>query len=179
MSFVMRNFARAVAAATLIVIFVSPAAAQELKVGVVSVPDLMEKAPQARIAMDELEQEFQPRQREIIAKQKEYEELTARVQRDVAVMGETERRTAEKNLRDMQREVLRLQSEFREDLDLRRNEELGKLQRSLLQEVQAYAQAAGFDIILGDGVLFASSSVNITELVLQSMEAKFKAANNN
>ncbi|MCH7853642.1 MAG: OmpH family outer membrane protein [Proteobacteria bacterium] len=179
MSFVMRNFARAVAAATLIVIFVSPAAAQELKVGVVSVPDLMEKAPQARTAMDELEQEFQPRQREIIAKQKEYEELTARVQRDVAVMGETERRTAEKNLRDMQREVLRLQSEFREDLDLRRNEELGKLQRSLLQEVQAYAQAAGFDIILGDGVLFASSSVNITELVLQSMEAKFKAANNN
>lgn len=179
MSFVMRNFARAVAAATLIVIFVSPAAAQELKVGVVSVPDLMEKAPQARIAMDELEQEFQPRQREIIAKQKEYEELTARVQRDVAVMGETERRTAEKNLRDMQREVLRLQSEFREDLDLRRNEELGKLQRSLLQEVQAYAQAAGFDIILGDGVLFASPSVNITELVLQSMEAKFKAANNN
>lgn len=179
MSFVMRNFARAVAAATLIVIFVSPAAAQELKVGVVSVPDLMEKAPQARTAMDELEQEFQPRQREIIAKQKEYEELTARVQRDVAVMGETERRTAEKNLRDMQREVLRLQSEFREDLDLRRNEELGKLQRSLLQEVQAYAQAAGFDIILGDGVLFASPSVNITELVLQSMEAKFKAANNN
>lgn len=179
MSFVMRNFARAVAAATLIVIFVSPAAAQELKVGVVSVPDLMEKAPQARIAMDELEQEFQPRQREIIAKQKEYEELTARVQRDVAVMGETERRTAEKNLRDMQREVLRLQSEFREDLDLRRNEELGKLQRSLLQEVQAYAQAAEFDIILGDGVLFASPSVNITELVLQSMEAKFKAANNN
>lgn len=179
MSFVMRNFARTVAAATLIVIFVSPAAAQELKVGVVSVPVLMEKAPQARIAMDELEQEFQPRQREIIAKQKEYEELTARVQRDVAVMGETERRTAEKNLRDMQREVLRLQSEFREDLDLRRNEELGKLQRSLLQEVQAYAQAAGFDIILGDGVLFASPSVNITELVLQSMEAKFKAANNN
>ncbi len=179
MSFVMRNFARAVAAATLIVIFVSPAAAQELKVGVVSVPVLMEKAPQARIAMDELEQEFQPRQREIIAKQKEYEELTARVQRDVAVMGETERRTAEKNLRDMQREVLRLQNEFREDLDLRRNEELGKLQRSLLQEVQAYAQAAGFDIILGDGVLFASPSVNITELVLQSMEAKFKAASNN
>lgn len=179
MSFVMRNFARAVASAALIVIFVSPAAAQELKVGVVSVPVLMEKAPQARIAMDELEQEFQPRQREIVAKQKEYEELTARVQRDIAVMGETERRTADKSLRDMQREVLRLQNEFREDLDLRRNEELGKLQRSLLQEVQAYAQAAGFDIILGDGVLFANPSVNITELVLQSMEAKFKAANNN
>ena len=179
MSFVMRNFVKVVAAAALVIVFVSPASAQELKVGVVSVPVLMERAPQAKIAMVELEQEFQPRQREIIAKQKEFEELTTRVQRDVAVMGETERRTAEKDLRDLQREVLRLQNEFREDLDLRRNEELGKLQRSLLQEVQAYAQSAGFDVILGDGVLFASPTVNITDLVLQAMEAKFTAADNN
>ena len=129
--------------------------------------------------MEALEQEFQPRQREIIAKQKEFEELTTRVQRDVAVMGETERRNAEKELRDLQRDVTRLQTEFRDDLNLRRNEELGKLQRSLLQEVQAYAQAGGFDMVLGDGVLFASPTVNITDLVLQAMEAKFKAADNN
>ena len=179
MSFVMRNFVKAVTAAALVFVLVAPAAGQELKVGVVSVPLLMDRAPQARVAMDALEQEFQPRQREIVAKQKEFEELTAKVQRDVAVMGETERRNAEKDMRDLQREVTRLQNEFREDLNLRRNEELGKLQRSLLQEVQAYAQAAGFDVVLGDGVLFASPTVNITDLVLQAMEAKFKAADNN
>jgi len=179
MSFVMRNFIKAVSAAVFMFVLISPAAAQDLKVGVVSVPILMDRAPQAKLAMDALEQEFQPRQREIIAKQKEFEELTAKVQRDVAVMGETERRNAEKDMRDLQRDVTRLQNEFREDLNLRRNEELGKLQRSLLQEVQTYAKAAGFDVVLGDGVLFASPTVNITELVLQSMEANFKAANNN
>lgn len=179
MSFVMRNFVRTVAAAALVIVFVSPASAQELRIGVVNVPVLMESAPQAKIAMDALEQEFQPRQREIIAKQKEFEELTAKVQRDVAVMGETERRTAERDLRDMQREVTRLQNEFREDLNLRRNEELGLLQRSLLQEVQAYAQSAGFDVVLGDGVLFASPTVNITGFVLKAMEAKFNAGNGN
>ena len=63
-----------------------------------------------------LEEEFQPRQREIVAKQAEFEELSERVQRDIAVMGETERRNAEKDLRDLQREVARLQNEFREDL---------------------------------------------------------------
>jgi len=94
-------------------------------------------------------------------------------------MGETERRNLEKDLRDMQREVTRLQTEFREDLNLRRNEELGNLQRSLLQEVQSYAQAEGFDLVVGDGVLYASSTVNITDLVLQAMEANFQAAGNN
>ena len=152
-----------------------PAGAQELKIGVVNIPLLMEQAPQTKSAMDALQEEFAPRQREFLAKQKEFEELSAKVQKDVAVMGETERRNAEKNLRDLQREVTRLQTEFREDLNLRQNEELGILQRSLLKEVQDYAQQLGFDLVVGDGVLYASTAVNITNDVLRAVEANFQA----
>lgn len=151
-----------------------PAVAQELKVGVVNVNVLMEQAPQAQAAMDALQEEFAPRQRTILAKQKEFEDMTAKVQRDLAVMGETERRNAERELRDLQRDVQRMQEEFREDLNLRRNEELGNLQRSLLKEVQDYAEAAGFDLIMGDGVLYASSAVNVTQLVLEAMQKNYE-----
>lgn len=153
--------------------------AQELKIGVVNVPVLMDRAPQTQVAMAALEEEFQPRQRDILAKQKEYEDLTAKVQRDLAVMGETERRNAERDVRELQREVTRLQNEFREDFNLRRNEELGNLQRSLLTEVQTYAQAAGYDLIVGDGVLYASSAVNVTDMILKAMEENTPAAGNN
>ncbi len=142
-----------------------------------NVPLLIDRAPQTKAAMDALEEEFAPRQREILAKQKEYQDLTEKVQRDVAVMGETERRNAEKDVRDLQREVVRLQNEYREDVNLRRNEELGNLQRLLLKEVQDYAQTAGFDLVVGDGVLFASNAVNITEMVLRAVEANYQAAN--
>lgn len=154
------------------------ASAQDLKIGVVNIPALMQKAPQATVAMDALQEEFAPRQREVLAKQKEFEDLSEKVQRDGAVMGETERRNAEKELRDLQREVARLQNEFQEDLNLRRNEELGNLQRALLKEVQEYAQSAGFDLVVGDGVLYASNAINITESVLKAMEANFQAAGN-
>ena len=90
-------------------------------------------------------------------------------------MGETERRNVEKELRDLQREVTRLQNEFREDLNLRQNEELGILQRSLLKEVQEYAAQEGYDIIVGDGVLYASTSVNVTDSVLRALEADYGA----
>ena len=155
--------------------FALPANAQELKVGVVNIPILLDRAPQTKAAMDALQEEFAPRQREFLAKQKEYEDLAAKVQKDIAVMGESERRTAEKDLRDLQREVTRLQNEFREDLNLRQNEELGILQRSLLKEVQDYAQQEGYDLVVGDGVLFASNVVNITEEVLRAVEANFQA----
>ena len=172
------NLVKTLAGALLALSLCTSVQAQEVKIGVVNVPVLMEQAPQARVAMEALDEEFKPRQREIIAKQTEFQERTEQVQRDLAVMGETERRNAEKDLRELQREVTRLQNEFREDLNLRRNEELGNLQRSLLKEVQDYAQGAGYDLVVGDGVLYASSAVNITENVLRAMEANFQAAGN-
>ncbi len=177
MNFLKQHFSKSLIGMMLVVVFALPVAAQELKVGVVNVPLLMDRAPQTKAAMDALEEEFAPRQREILAKQKEYQDLSEKVQRDVAVMGEAERRNAERDLRDLQREVQRLQTEFREDLNLRRNEELGNLQRALLKEVQDYAQTAGFDLIVGDGVLYASNAINVTELVLRAVEANYQAAN--
>ena len=178
MSVIKQHLGKALIGIALLFVITGPAMAQELKIGVVNVPVLMDRAPQAKLAMDALQEEFAPRQREILAKQKEYEELGEKVQRDVAVMGETERRNAENDLRNMQREVTRLQNEFREDLNLRRNEELGNLQRALLDEVQTYAKSAGYDLVVGDGVLYASTAVNITENVLRAMEANFQAQGN-
>ena len=178
MSVIKQHLGKALIGIALLFVITGPAMAQELKIGVVNVPVLMDRAPQSKLAMDALQEEFAPRQREILAKQKEYEELGEKVQRDVAVMGETERRNAENDLRNMQREVTRLQNEFREDLNLRRNEELGNLQRALLDEVQTYAKSAGYDLVVGDGVLYASTAVNITENVLRAMEANFQAQGN-
>lgn len=179
MSFARQLVVSTLAATMLLIAATYPASAQEQKIGFVNVALLMDRAPQTKVAMGALEEEFQPRQRDIVAKQKELEELGERVNRDLAVMGETERRNAEREVRDSQREVTRLQTEFREDFNLRRNEELGTLQRSLLQEVQNYAQSSGFDLIVGDGVLYASGAINVTESVLQAMEANFQAAGNN
>jgi len=175
MSFVKTQIFKVVLGISLVAGFSLPASAQELRIGVVNIQALMEQAPQTKSAMDALQEEFAPRQREFIAKQKEFEDLQAKAQKDVAVLGETERRNVEKDLRDLQREVTRLQNEFREDLNLRQNEELGKLQRSLLKEVQDFAEQEGYDLIVGDGVLFASSAVNITNTVLQAVEASFQA----
>ena len=171
MSGIQQLLTRAIAGFVLTAALVFPAFGQELKIGVVNVPALMANAPQAAAVTDALTAEFQPRQREIVAKQKELEELTEKVQRDLAVMGETERRNAEKDVRELQREVSRLQNEFQEDLNLRRNEELAKLQREILREVATYAREAGYDLVLGEGVFYASSAVDITSDVLTRLQS--------
>ena len=175
MSFVKQHLLKVTLVLALVSVFAMPASAQQVKIGVVNVPALLQNSPQTKAAMDALQEEFAPRQREILAKQKEYEERATTFQKDAAVMGETERRNMEKELRDLQREVTRLQNEYREDLNLRQNEEMSTLQVSLLKEIQDYATQEGFDLIVGDGVLFASGAVNITEQVLRAVEANFQA----
>jgi outer membrane protein len=151
-------------------------AQQQLKIGVVSVPQLIEESPQAKGAMQALQDEFMPRRREIENQQKELKAREDKLTRDSAVMSEAERSKGEKDLRDGQRELQRRQNEYVEDLNVRRNEELGKLQRTLLQEVQTYAKAQGFDLVVGDGVLYAKDNLNITPAVLGNLQAHSKNA---
>jgi len=176
MSFMNKQLMKAVLGVAAIGIFALPAAAQESKIGFVSLQAIVERAPQTVAVMEALREEFAPREREIVAKQKEIEDLQAKVQKDLAVMGETERRNAEKNLRDLGRDFERLRTEYQEDSNLRQNEEIGQLQRAVLKEVQDYAAAQGFDLIVGDGVLYVSGAVNITEDVLNAVVANYEAA---
>ena len=175
MSFMNKQLVKAVIGVSLVFVFAMPASAQDAKIGVVSLQAIVERAPQTKEVMDALREEFAPREREIVAKQKEIEDLQAKVQKDLAVMGETERRNAEKNLRDLGREFERMRTEYQEDSNLRQNEEFGVLQRSVLKEVQDYAEAQGYDLIVGDGVLYVSSTVNITEDVLNAVIANYEA----
>ena len=176
MKYVKQHVAKVVVGIALVCAFALPAAAQDLKIGVVSLPALIERAPQTKAAMDALQEEFAPRQREFEAKKKEYDDLAAKIQKDLTVMGETERRNAQKEVRDLERDLARMQNEFQEDLNLRQNEEYGLLQRAMLKEVQDYAQAQGYDLIVGDGVLYVNAAVNITDEVLRAVEANYQAA---
>ena len=176
MSFMKQQLLKVTLGIALVAAFAMPASAQETKIGVVNLQYIVQNAPQTRAVMQSLQEEFAPREREIVAKQNEFEELQTKAQTDAAVMGETERRNMEKDLRDLQRDLQRLGQEYQEDLNLRQNEELAALQRTLVKEVQDYAEAQGYDLIVGDGVLYVSTAVNITEAVLATVTANYQAS---
>jgi len=149
------------------------AQAQSIKVGVVNVSRLVGESPQGATVNEELAEEFAPRQREVVALQNKLQARQEQIQRDIEVMGPEERRNAERDLRRDERELVRSQQEFQEDVNLRRNEVLGKLQRELLSGVQNYAVEQGYDLIISEGVLYASTAIDITEQVLTRLKANF------
>lgn len=149
----------------------SGVARAELKVGFVNVPKLLEKAPQAEKAKKELEREFSPRDKKLVAESKEIKQMEEKLGKDSGVMSDSERQKLEKEIINRKREAKRAQDEFREDFNLRRNEELGKLQREVFEAIQSLAKEEGFDLLLTDGVVFASEQIDATEKVQKKLQA--------
>ena len=151
---------------------VSAQASAEIKIGYVNFQKLLEEAPQTKTAMQGLENEFAPRRRELLTMQNDLKARDEKLQREGAVMAEADRTKAEKTLRDSQREFSRKAGEFQDDASTRRNEEIGKVQRYLVTEIQGYASAQGYDLVLGDGVFFAKGPLDITANVLAVLATK-------
>ena len=47
-----------------------------------------------------------------------------------------------------------------------------RLQRTLIEEVRAYAKAQGFDIVFADGVIYSTPSFDITPAILTALQAR-------
>jgi outer membrane protein len=153
-------------------IMVSAQASAEIKIGVVNFQKLLEEAPQTKTAMQALENEFAPRRRDLLTMQNDLKARDEKFQKEGTVMSEADRAKSEKALRDEQREFSRKAGEFQDDASTRRNEEIGKVQRYLVTEIQAYANAQGFDLVLGDGVFFAKPTFDVTANVLAVLATK-------
>jgi outer membrane protein len=176
----MKHMSRTILSCALVAVLatatVAVAEAQALKIGFVNFGRLLEESPQAKAAQAALESEFLPRQRDVAAQRKSLQEKVDKLQKEAAVMSEADRLRNEREVRDLELNVNRRFNELQEDLNLRRNEEVGRMQRALLQEVQAYARANGYQLVVSDGVLFAAEGIDITPQLVAAIKAKAPAA---
>ena len=152
------------------------AAAAEVKIGFVDVRKVMELAPQSEEARNSIEKEFAPRDRELLQQQKEVRSLEDRLVKNAAVLSEVERQRKETDIRASKRELRRAQDEFREDLNLRRSQELSKIQQTAREVIQKFAKAEKYDLIVSEGVVFAGKRVDITDKILERLRADFKSS---
>lgn len=154
-----------------ILVLVSPfSAIAETKIGFVNMVELMEKSPQAETARKGLEQEFSNRDKKLTAVRDEVLKLEETLKNDGPIMNDKNRTELEKKILNRKREYNRQQDELREDFNIRRNEELGKLQKKVHEIIVVVAKAESYDLVVTQPVLYASDKIDLTARVLQEMQ---------
>ncbi len=160
----------------LLLAFSNMAMAQELKIGVVNAIKVFEQSPQYEAARKNLEAEFSRKESDLIAQQKQVKKLEEKLARDGAVMSEAEVRRLERDIVTRHRKLKNSREEYREDFNLRRNELQSLISRQIAEIVREVGKEEGMDIILTDGVIFASKRVNISDKILERLREKFEAS---
>lgn len=157
-----------------LVISFSTVEAADTKIGVVNAAVVLDKSPQKEKALARLEKEFLSRSKSLEKKHKALLSKQDKLLKDGAVMGATERQAAERKILTEQRELKRLQDEYSEDLSIRRNEELRKLEQEIAQTIVDLAKKESYDLVVYQGVIYASEKIDLTDKVLEVLKRKAK-----
>jgi outer membrane protein len=160
------------AALTLVAAFLAAPAFAEVKIAVVDYGRLVEESPQAKSALEAIRNEFTPKQREMQQQEVALKAKEDKLEKDGATMTPEQRSRAEKDLRDGARDLQRKKAEVQDDFNARRNEEMSRLQKTLIEEVRSYAKAQNFDIVIADGVIYSVPALDITPAILASLQSR-------
>lgn len=147
------------------------AAAAEYKIGFVNTERLIQQAGPALKAQKKLEKEFAPREAELQKMAKQIKDLQTHLEKENVTISETDRRNKERDLANLNRDFQRAQREFREDLNLRRNEELATVQERAMKVIHQIAEAEKYDLVLQDAMYF-SPRIDITDRVIKALADK-------
>jgi len=144
------------------------AIAADTRIGFVNTERVFREAAPARRAQQKLEREFSVRNVELAKLEKQGRDLQVELEKDSVTLPEAARREKERALADVSRNFQRLQREIREDLNLRRNEELAQVQERATRAINQIAEAEKFDLVVQEAV-FASSRIDITDKVIKAL----------
>ena len=147
------------------------AGAVEMKIGFVNTERVFREAAPAKRAQQKLEREFAKRNEELTKIEKQGRDLQTELERENVTIPEAQRREKERQLADISRNFQRLQREIREDLNLRRNEELASVQERATRAINQIAEQEKFDLIIQEAV-FASGRIDITDKVIKALADK-------
>jgi len=146
----------------------SDVGAADLKVGFIDAERINRESLPAERATKKLEKEFAPREQDLRKLEQQIKALQGQLEKDGLTMSESDRRNKEQELGRQSREFQRLQREFREDLNLRRNEELSALFERANKVIKLIAEVEKYDLIIQEAV-YRSSRIDITDKVLKAL----------
>jgi len=141
----------------------------ETKIGFVKVDQILKDAPQAAESNKKLETEFKARTEKLKKQISDLNNDEKNYQKNSLTMDDKQKEKTQKKLQQNRIDIQRSERELREDIDLRRREEINKLQNQVTKVIESLAEKEKYDLILYTGVAYASDKIDMTPAVLKAL----------
>ena len=154
--------------AVLLAAVLTQASAEDFRVGVVDTERILRESAPALKAEKRIEKEFATRDQEIKKISQQAKDIQTFLDKEGMTLPDAERRNKERELDNLNVNLQRMQREFREDLNLRKNEELVVVLGQANKAIQQIAESEKYDLVLQEAV-YRNPKIDITEKVLKHL----------
>ena len=155
---------------SVVVSAISPAVFADTRIAFVDIPYLIDKAPQTLEAERRLEMEFAPRQEDLRLQREKLAKLNERLKLESLELSEAELAELDRDTRGLERRLKRDEQDFREELNIEKNNEFKKVRILVLEAIARFGKTNQYDLIVSDGVLYANKEIDVTEEILDSLK---------
>lgn len=170
----MKKFlASIVMALTLVCVTATPALAEDMKVGVIDLQQLLQNLPQMKQIRDDLKKQFGDREKSITEAQTSFKTAAENYKKNSAVMSEKDKQAAAQKILDQEQGLQKMQLAFQQDFMTAQNKEVNSLLDKIKSVVNKIAEKDKYDLILVNAsVAYSKPSLDVTQAVLGEMKGK-------
>ena len=101
--------------------------------------------------------------------------MTARLNDSSLDLVETELAQLDREIRGLERRIKRDEQDFREELNIQKNNEFKKVRILVLEAIGQFGEQHDYDLIVSDGVLYANKRIDVTERILESLAKEYSS----
>jgi outer membrane protein len=147
--------------------------ADPVKIGVVDLQKILETSNSGKAAQNELKVQRDKMQADMKQRGNEIQEIENRMQREAMVMSKETREEKEREHRIKVSDFQALQRKYQGDLQEVERKLMGKLQSDITSLVGDIAKKDGYLLVISNiGVIYSLPSTDITERLIQELNAK-------
>jgi outer membrane protein len=158
--------------------FVAALSAQSTptKVGIINVQTAIISTRDGQVAVKELQDRFNPKQKQLQDLQSEIQSLQQQLQRGSNIMGEEALRKLRQDIDDKQRALQRESEDAQMEFDQQQQRVFAGISQKMQNVIDKYARENGYVLIVDvsspqSNVLYASNSIDITKDVIAAFDA--------
>jgi outer membrane protein len=141
-----------------------------VRIGFINTDRMLREAAPARAAQTKLEQEFSKRDKEISDMGAALKADSDKFDREAPTMSDSQRQSRQRQLMDEDRDFQRKRSEFQDDLNSRKQEELQHVLDRANVVLRQIAKDENYDVILQEAV-YVNPRLDITDKVIKALNA--------
>nr|WP_093191508.1 OmpH family outer membrane protein [Thiocapsa sp. KS1] len=151
----------------------SAALASDYRIAVVDPNQVVEQSPQYEAARGALQREVEERERMLREQQDQISALQGRLEREGALMSESEIQRLQNDIRSRTRKLKYARDEFQEDFALRQNELRTKLALQVREVIVEVAKEEKIDLVVSEGLVYFSPRIDISTQIIERLKQEF------